>query len=213
MVQNRKNEKIKQKIKIESQDKSINKQKNHNKKMDKEAQTKVKTAYEIIFKIDDYDFIFSDFDARHYSQRSISDDFLITAKKVVKGKEHEEIEIKLLIEKSKRKTEIEEIVKKRLQEHFKNQEKMLEKEINKARNKGIALIILGIGLMITANQLRFFELDKNILIALVVTIIEPAGWMSVWFGVDHFFYLREDKNKEYLFYKKMANSKINFLDN
>ncbi|MEM4363915.1 MAG: hypothetical protein QXS90_01405, partial [Candidatus Diapherotrites archaeon] len=93
-------------------------------------ESKIQTSYEVSFKIDDYDFIFSDFDARHYSQRSISDDFLITAKKAITGKEHENIEVKFLIKKDKRSTAIEEIIKKRLHDHFKKHEKTLEKELN-----------------------------------------------------------------------------------
>lgn len=178
--------------------------------MNKES--KVRTTYEVIFKIDDYDFIFSDFDARHYTQRSISDDFLITAKKAITGKEHEDIEIRFLINKSKRSTAIEEMVKKRLQDHFKKHEKMLEKELKEIKNKGIALTILGIGLMIIATQLRFYELDKTFLFSIIITIMEPAGWFSMWFGLDHFFYLNKEKTKEHEFYKKMAKSKINFRE-
>ncbi|MEM4326977.1 MAG: hypothetical protein QXZ13_02295 [Candidatus Diapherotrites archaeon] len=175
-------------------------------------ESKIQTSYEVSFKIDDYDFIFSDFDARHYSQRSISDDFLITAKKAITGKEHENIEVKFLIKKDKRSTAIEEIIKKRLHDHFKKHEKTLEKELNEIRNKGIALTIIGIGLMITATQLRFFDLDKIFWYSILIAIIEPAGWFAMWFGLDHFFYLNKDKKKEYDFYKKMSSSKIHFRE-
>src|SRR3989339_701864 len=47
--------------------------------------------------LDGYDDIFSDFDPRPYSQRSLSDDFLSEAKKVSSGKTGDRLELRFLI--------------------------------------------------------------------------------------------------------------------
>ncbi|PIU76093.1 hypothetical protein COS75_00785, partial [Candidatus Pacearchaeota archaeon CG06_land_8_20_14_3_00_35_12] len=74
---------------------------------------------EISLWLDHYDDIFSDFDPRPFSQRALSDDFLLEAKRASKEKISGAIEMQFLIPHDKRNKELENTIKKRLHDHFK----------------------------------------------------------------------------------------------
>ena len=74
---------------------------------------------EVSLWIDHYDDIFSDFDPRPYSQRGLSDDFLIEAKKFIKEKASGSFELIFLVPELMRKPESEGIIKKRLNDFSK----------------------------------------------------------------------------------------------
>jgi hypothetical protein len=45
---------------------------------------------------------------------------------------------------------------------------------------------------------------------LIITVFEPAGWFTLWFGLDHVFYFKKQKKPEYLFYERMNSAEISF---
>lgn len=67
-----------------------------------EEKEKLLKLSEICLILDTYDDIFSDFDPRPYDERGLSDDFLSEARKAVKKKPSETIELKFLIPANKR---------------------------------------------------------------------------------------------------------------
>src|SRR3989344_8520573 len=67
--------------------------------------------------LDSYDDIFSDFDPRDYSEKSLSDDFLVECKKAAIDK-NDKLELRFLVPKQKRNLIEEVLIKKRLKEHF-----------------------------------------------------------------------------------------------
>src|SRR3989338_5447495 len=75
--------------------------------------------------LDTYDDIFSDFDPRHYSERALSDDFLIEAKKASLDKEGGHIELQFLVPQKIRNVKHESIIKQRLRAHFQRHVGML----------------------------------------------------------------------------------------
>ncbi|MBI4652464.1 hypothetical protein HY745_14550 [Candidatus Desantisbacteria bacterium] len=74
---------------------------------------------QVSLQIDSYDDIFSDFDPRPFSERTLSDDFLLESKKAFREKESGRFELRFLIPIKERKLESEKIIKKRLTDHFK----------------------------------------------------------------------------------------------
>ena len=74
---------------------------------------------EISLIINSYDDIFSDFDPRPYTQRSLSVDMLDELKRASRDKASGQTELKFLIPKDLRKESDEIQIKKRLREHFK----------------------------------------------------------------------------------------------
>jgi len=75
---------------------------------------RARSVSKIIFSLDDYGDLFSDFDPRYYSKKAISDDFLTELRRSIKSKRFEAVELKLVLEDSKRDRKDEAAIKKRL---------------------------------------------------------------------------------------------------
>jgi hypothetical protein len=169
---------------------------------------KILEMSEISLILDSYDDIFSDFDPRPFSQRALSDDLLLEAKRAARDK-IEGMELKFLIPHNKRSLETENMVKKRLHEHFRKHHDIIQDEIKKTVNSGIFLVVLGMILMSSAAFISHF-LGYSFLWGLLVIVFEPAGWFTVWTGFDRIFNYAKSKSQDLGFYRKMTKAEISF---
>ncbi|MBI2558251.1 hypothetical protein HYW20_02925 [Candidatus Woesearchaeota archaeon] len=169
---------------------------------------KILELSEISIWIDTYDDIFSDFDPRPYSQRSLSDDFLTESRKASMDKAGK-LELRLLVSEEKRDAKNESVIKKRLHEHFTKHAQMLKKEIKSTRNKSVIAAFIGILMLLSATYIGSFESSAFIMRFLFV-LLEPAGWFTTWFALDRLFYTTEKKKEEHNFYEKMSKCEIMF---
>lgn len=160
--------------------------------------------------LDTYDDIYSDFDSRPYADRTLSDDFIIEAKKMAKEKLTGVIELKLLMPAQQREIKTEEIIIKSLHMHFRRFAHLLQSEMKEDSKKGYLLSVLGIAIMICAVFLTGLS-EKNFLINALRVILEPAGWFFVWTGFEHIFYVSRKKKPEFIFMNRMAHAEIKFL--
>lgn len=165
---------------------------------------------EVSISIDTYDDFFSDFDSRPYARRAISDDFVRESQKMYKESRKGKFELNLLVPTNVRSGETENIVKKRLKEYFKNNSKNILKEIREIKQEAVKLIFLGAFLLAIATSIAFLE-KRSLLLLILLTILEPAGWFTMWTGLDKLFYEAKRKKPELEFNTKMANSEINFI--
>jgi hypothetical protein len=165
---------------------------------------------EIPLKLNSYEDIFSYFDPREYSNRALSDDFLIEIKKASRDKDHN-IELKFLVPKNKRNSKDEPTIKKRLKEHFNKHHAILHKEKRGVIKQGIFFIIIGLISMIIASWVLFKYGQANFLHNLLVVTFEPAGWFIFWAGLDLIFFESKKNKHDLEFYEKMLNVKITFL--
>lgn len=166
---------------------------------------------EVSLILDTYDDIFSDFDPRPYSHRTLSQDLLVEAKYATVSKEGT-LELRFLIPKEKRLIEVETMIKKRLREHFLKHFHEKTVELVDIRKHGFFLIALGVLMMFLAivfysDLLPLHKIIKNIFIVLT----EPAGWFLFWIGGEKIVYERREKLPEYMFYKKMSVAHISFI--
>lgn len=164
---------------------------------------------EISIWLDNYDDIFSDFDPRPYSQRSLSDDFLSEARKVSMGKTGDKLELRFLIPEQQRNIKEESLIKKRLRDHFSKHSRQLHDEISNSRKTALLLAMLGISMMLAATYIYSYFPDKFMYKFLFV-LLEPAGWFTTWFALDKMFYIAESKRAERDFYQKMFKCEIIF---
>ncbi len=187
--------------------KRIEKTKRMKKKERKKCSKKRYNSNEINLRLNTYEDMFSSFDPRHYSERSLSQDFLDESKRAARDLNENELELILLIPKEKRNFEQEGVIKKRLKDHFKKHAEQLKIESRKTLYKGIALTLFGLFLMSIATMILFNN-GKNLSYSLLVIWIEPASWFMVWYGLDIIFYMRNKIELE--FYQKMAKAEIRF---
>jgi hypothetical protein len=177
--------------------------------------TKILREGNVSLILESYNELFSDFDPRNYSERTISDDFLIECKRAVIDKPNEEFELRLLMPKSKRNLNDEFRIKKRLKDHFQKHVSEKQKEVNNIIRNGLLLTAIGFILMISGAWFIFSRFMEGTFIASVLTItLEPAGWFFFWEGLAKTFFIYEEhekKKRDLDFYKKMSRAQIYFL--
>ncbi len=164
---------------------------------------------EISLWLDHYDDIFSDFDPRPYSQRGISDDFLKEARKAVREVKPGVLELRFLVPGNHRRADHEAMIRKRLREHFKKHADLLHNEQKGMRRKGAIVSVMGFLLLIIAATIEHYHKD-SFLWSLVAIAMEPAGWFSIWMGLDYIISKSKEKVSEKEFYRNMAKAEIKF---
>jgi hypothetical protein len=164
---------------------------------------------EISIWLDSYDDIFSDFDPRPVSVRSLSDDFVSQVKKTQRESKAEKAVLKLLMPSALRKTEEESRIIDRLHTYFNTIHQQLRDEAKATNTKGVYFIFAGITFMVVAGFLSFSKSEKFHMHLLLV-LFEPAGWFLLWTGLDHLIYFGKTKRSELYFYGKMTNAEIEF---
>ncbi|MFA6088836.1 MAG: hypothetical protein WC755_03150 [Candidatus Woesearchaeota archaeon] len=158
--------------------------------------------------LDSYDDLFSDFDPRHYSEKALSDDFLMECRKATRDKIQENgLELRLLVPKEKRNLADEETIKRRLKNHFEKHFHEKQREHKEKKKRGIMWIILG-AIFLTFSALLLKK--EGLVFSLLFVILDPAGWFTMWTGFDLLFFDVKETQPEYDFYKKMSNLNIYF---
>jgi hypothetical protein len=171
---------------------------------------KRKEHFEISFKLNDYNDIFSSFDSRNYDKKALSDDFLSELKRAAQDKDSID-ELKLTISPKKR-NEHETEIKKRLKDHFIKHLNILTKEYKSVISEGIIFILIGLVLMFVATFILFYYTEKNLFMTFLVIILEPGGWFLFWEGLDLIIFNSKEIRKTNLeFYRKMSEVRITFL--
>ena len=176
---------------------------------EKEEITRLLDDGEVGLWLESYDFIFSDFDHRNFSQRNLSQDFLEEAKRAKKEIKPGHWGFKLLVPHKLRKRDPEALIKKRLRQHFHKHAQQLQEESVKIIRRSLQLCAAGFLFMIAA-ALIINSQNENLLLSFLRIILEPAGWFMVWFGLDNLFYKRAENKPDYEFYTKMSKAEITF---
>ena len=167
--------------------------------------------FKISLLLENYSDIFSDFDPRPFSERALSDDFLLEARKAVRDKPAGGIQLNFLIPKSRRDLNHEKLIKKRLKEHFIRHYLILEKDRHNILRRGILFTVTGV--LLTA-VISFFFLPKaqgNIFMNFLVVLLEPASWFLFWEGLNQVIFESKRINPSLHFYKKMSNCDVQFM--
>ena len=159
--------------------------------------------------IESYHKIFSDFDPRSYSQRTISDDFLVEAKKMVKEKK-DSFELNLLMSEKTRDKKDEIIIKKRLKEFFERQYSLALGKKRRITSQGALFVLVGLFVMIFTAFILFNFGDTNFSLVLLSVIGEPAGWFLFWEGLNILVFQLKTMVPEIEFAKKMAKCNVHF---
>jgi len=165
---------------------------------------------EVSLILDTYDDIFSDFDPRPYSTRALSDDFLLEVKKATKDKPSGTVELKFMMPHHSRNLVSENLIKRRLKEHFKRHYILAIDDVKKIRNKGISMTLAGVVMLMLSAYLRSLSYI-NLFTHFFIFLFEPAGWFTAWTGLDQIFYGVREMEPDLKFYEKMSQAEINFL--
>lgn len=172
---------------------------------------KVLQTSELALWLDDYDDLFSDFDPRPYSQRALSDDFLLEMIKAVKNRGKDTFELKFLLSEKLRNHSKEQIIIKRLREHFTRHYHRLLKDKKAVISRGMLFVFVGVLVMLSGGYIRTFLLDAHMMFNFIIILVEPAGWFLFWEGLNRTIYDAGKIKPNLEFYHKMSKSKIKFI--
>jgi hypothetical protein len=159
--------------------------------------------------LDNYDDIFSDFDPRAYSERTLSDDFLRELRNVCSETSDNANEFILQLPVGKRNAETETILIKRLHTHIKQNYMRFISLQKRIQKKAAMTLFIGFILMLGASYLSSLN-SKNFLLNALLILVEPTGWFLVWYGLDEVFYRTRQNKNDLEFYSLIAKSKISF---
>ena len=177
-----------------------------------EKENLIKIA-EISLALNSYEDIFSSFDPRRYSERSLSVDFLAESERASRDKEEgTTLDLELLVPKKQRKVHYEKMIKRRLKDHFRKHFEMLLKERRKMFVMGGLFVFFGIIIMFLASVVLFKMGDSTLSSSFLIVLLEPAGWFLFWEGLDILIFEPKKKKQDYNFYAKMAKCRIQFAD-
>jgi hypothetical protein len=161
--------------------------------------------------LDFYTDIFSDFDPRPYSERTLSDDFLYEAKKASRETIPGRVELKLLIPKKRRNLRHEAIIKKRLHEYFSARAYMLQEMKKGILKQGFAFLFVGVAIMLFTTYMLFESDGKSFITTFLSVLMEPAGWFLFWEGLHLVVFGSKERKNDLEFNEKMSKSTITFM--
>lgn len=165
---------------------------------------------EINILVDGYDDIFSDFDPRPYSQRSLSIDFLEEARRASRDKSFDGIELEFLVPVAKRDENLEVVLRKRLHDHFKRHHALILKDINEVKREGTIKTVIGFIMMLFPFFVDFISIHEGFVRQFLLLMFEPAGWFFFWTGLETLMSEWKKYKLDLEFYDKMSKGKIKF---
>jgi hypothetical protein len=175
-----------------------------------ESQYKKNSSRDLHIWIDDYDDLFSDFDPRPYTERTISDDFILELNKLTK--EHQDFihTLQFQIPEKLRDIKQEEIIIQRLHTDFKREYSTFSDDLKLNLTKGIIMTASGISLLLIAVMLTTVGTQKNWHNYMLV-VFQPAGWFLCWSGMDKMIFGGRQTKIKKEFYRRLSKCKIEFV--
>ncbi len=174
-----------------------------------DRKTKKHCLGEVAVHLNAYEDIFSDFDPRPFSERSLSDDFLLELRKASKVKGHEPLHLSFMLDDSKRNLREETMIRKRLIDYAKKHIETVKEDMWKTRNKNLLFIAIGACLTLGATYLHSIG-SESFLKNLVFVLMEPAGWFFTWTGFERIVETRSHHHEQIAFYEKLEEAEITF---
>jgi len=181
----------------------------HKKEEEKERQRLLQIS-EISLWLYHYDDIFSDFDPRPYSQRALSEDFLMESKRMSKEKLSGKLQLTFSVPGKLRDAEKEKTIKRRLRDHFRKHSEISKREASSDLRKGAFVAGLGLAFMFSSAIIRTV-FAVGLWHNLLMVLLEPSGWFMAWYGFDKLIEIFRKNKPEVEFYEKMAQSEIGFI--
>jgi hypothetical protein len=163
---------------------------------------------QIVFALDTYDDLFSDFDIRGYEERALSKDFLDEL--YVRFRRHwdkSDLGLVFLLPKALRSPKDEKLIVGRLRDFFVERRDHHAHDDKQAKLKSLAFVAIGLGLSMVAS---LFARHVNFLPLFNDFLLIPS-WFFVWNGFDCFL-KREELGRKKKYYLSLSACGLAFRD-
>ena len=138
---------------------------------------------ELVVRLDTYDDIFSDFDPRPHARRELSDDLLKELGRRYRENPKGGPEVRFYIPAYAREPKLEGVIRKRLKEHFGQERQKVKAQIKAHRHKGMRYMGIGFALLLAQLLITLWK-PGELWSEMVGLILTPAGWFSLWTGME-----------------------------
>lgn len=175
----------------------------------KQAQ-RIEDLKEIAVVIDSWDDIFSDFDPRPLSERTVSGDFIDELRKRYRETPRGNLVVLICAPQALKNQESEKMVVQRLKRYFRHHFLQYKKNSTYRRIRGVIFVcagILSLGFLTLATYYKFLS---ELAIEIAGIILMPLGWFGVWEGFSKLI----DTSPAYLhkqeLYEKLSKASYQF---
>ncbi len=170
------------------------------------SEQRIKDIKEIAIAIDSWDDVFSDFDPRPLTDRTLSEDFLNELKRRYVESTPGNYSITIFAPLNMKDEKSEKIVISRLKKYFKYGANTKLKEMQMERFHGTLLCLFGfisLAIVTFTAASKLIPLTKD----LIALFFEPIGWFSFWEGLCK---VSDSRNPEGAFFERLAKADFKF---
>ncbi|MFH1363356.1 MAG: hypothetical protein ABIH45_04030 [Candidatus Omnitrophota bacterium] len=152
--------------------------------LSKITERRTKDLKEIGIVIDSWDDVFSDFDPRPLTERTVSEDFVDELRKRYKETRSGEFIITIYAPFSLKDEASEKMVTQRLKKHFRHKLLQKKKLIVRIRLRGVIFVLIGVCSLSFLTLATYYKFVTEITIQIMGIFLMPLGWFGFWEGLS-----------------------------
>ena len=176
----------------------------------KEKIKTIKELREVELAIDTWDDVFSDFDPRPLSERTLSEDFIIELRQRYRETSKGDFIVTICAPKSLEDKKAEKTVAKRLKRHFLHRALVRKKANMRIRIRGIIFVLCGIFFLSFLTMVAYYKMFSELVIDVLGIVVMPLGWFGIWEGFSKIVDMQPSFIQEEMFYNKLAKAQYRF---
>ena len=169
-----------------------------------------KKLQEIDIIIDTWDDVFSDFDPRPLSDRTLSEDFIIELRQRFRETNKGDFIVTICAPESLRDKKNEQIIAKRLKRHFLHRSLLRRKANTHIRMRGIVFVLCGICFLTFLTLAAYYKWFSDLTVNVLSIVVMPLGWFGIWEGFSKLVDISPAYIQEEQFYTKLAKAQYKF---
>lgn len=145
---------------------------------------RIRDLKEIAIVIDTWDDIFSDFDPRPLSERTVSGDFVEELKKRYRETRTGDFVVTIYAPVSLKNAESERMVAQHLKKHFHHSFLQKKRVLKRIRIRGVIFVCVGVFSLSFLTLATYFKFLSTLTTEILAIILMPLGWFGFWEGLS-----------------------------
>ncbi|MBN3037884.1 MAG: hypothetical protein JW869_00540 [Candidatus Omnitrophica bacterium] len=176
----------------------------------KNKEQRIKDLKEIAIVIDSWDDVFSDFDPRPLSERTVSGDFAEELKKRYRETRAGDFVITIYAPIALKDESSEQMVAEHLRKHFHYLSLQKQKAIKRIRMRGAIFVCVGISSLSFLTLATYFKFLSTIAIEIAAIVLMPLGWFGFWEGLSKLVDTSPAFLQDEIFFDKLSKTTYQF---
>jgi hypothetical protein len=165
---------------------------------------------EIAVVIDSWDDVFSDFDPRSLSERTVSGDFVEELKKRYYENRKGDFVVLIYAPRPLQNSESEKMVTQRLKKHFRLRFLQKKKDFRRMRIRGFVFVCVGISSLSFLTLATYYKFLSQVGIEIIGIVLMPLGWFGIWEGLSKLVDTSPSFVREERLFEKFAKASYKF---